>query len=204
MNSTACSPTFPSSIQWKGHVPGGKDYHFPIIQLDMVTTCLAAAGSKADPAQKLDGVNLLPYLNGANAGAPHDALYWRFGRQWAIRKGDWKLVVSTIDGPEPRLFNLADDIGKSKDLLAKNPANAKELKAQWDAWNAEQAKPLWVPRNYTETAKKDKKDVKQSRLGGFPLQELIPGAAWVRWEEMVATRLNPWNGRRRFEIVEND
>src|SRR5262249_14129808 len=44
------------------------------------------------PEWKLDGVNLLPYLRGEKKEAPHEALYWRFGGQMAIRKGDWKLV----------------------------------------------------------------------------------------------------------------
>ena len=44
------------------------------------------------PDWKLDGVNLLPYLEGKNTAAPHETLYWRFGEQMAIRQGDWKLV----------------------------------------------------------------------------------------------------------------
>ena len=39
----------------------------------------------------MDGVNLLPYLTGEKTGAPHEALYWRFGAKHAIRKGDWKV-----------------------------------------------------------------------------------------------------------------
>jgi arylsulfatase A-like enzyme len=31
-------------------------------------------------------------LLGADTTAPHEALYWRFGPQKAIRKGKWKLV----------------------------------------------------------------------------------------------------------------
>jgi arylsulfatase A-like enzyme len=147
----------PFCMQWKGTLPSGKDYHAPIIQLDLLPTCLAAAGSKSDPDMKLDGVNLLPYLTGANTSPPHEALYWRFGNQWAIRKGDWKLVVSSIDGPEPRLFNLADDIGEAKDLSRTHTDKRKELKTQWDAWNAEQAQPLWVPKAGKKEEKKQKK-----------------------------------------------
>ena len=135
----------PFCVQWKGKLPAGKTYDHPIIQLDILPTSLAAAGVKPDSTWKLDGVNLLPFLMNENAVRPHDALYWRFGEQWAIRKGDWKLVASRIDRNEPRLFNLADDIGEAKDLIATRPDKAKELKAAWDAWNAEQAKPLWQP-----------------------------------------------------------
>lgn len=144
----------PFLMQWKGRLPAGKTYDFPVIQLDLLPTAIAAAGGASDPSWKLDGVNLLPYLTGENAGRPHDALYWRFGEQWAIRQGDWKLVSSRVDGPDPRLFNLAEDIGEASDLAAKLPEKVKELRAAWDKWNAEQAKPLWE----AGAARRKKKD----------------------------------------------
>ena len=88
----------PFCVQWKGKIPAGTTYDHPIIQLDILPTAIAAAGGKVDPAWKLDGVDLMPYLTGKNKGAPHEMLYWRFGEQWAIRKGDWKLVASNVDG----------------------------------------------------------------------------------------------------------
>jgi arylsulfatase A-like enzyme len=135
----------PFCVQWKGTIPAGKVYDHPIIQLDLLPTVLTAAGGKVEPDWKLDGVDLLPYLTGKNAGQPHETLYWRFGPQWAIRKGDWKLVASSVDMNKPRLINLKDDIAEAKDLSEENPDKVKELKADWDKWNAEQMAPRWVP-----------------------------------------------------------
>ncbi len=136
----------PFVVQWKGKLPAGKTYDNPVIQLDLLPTALAAGGGKVDPEWKLDGVNLLPYLTGENKAKPHETLFWRFGEQWAIRKGDWKLVVSRIDGlKDPKLFNLAADIGEKEDLTAKHPEKVKELTDAWKAWNAEQKDPLWKP-----------------------------------------------------------
>jgi arylsulfatase A-like enzyme len=142
----------PFCVQWKGKVPGGKAYEHPIIQLDIAATCLAAAGATVDPAWKLDGVNLLPYLTGEKAGRPHEALFWRFGNQWAIRYIDWKLVVGNGAGTEPQLYNLAADISESKNLAADHPEKAKELRALWDKWNAEQAPPS-APKEQPAAAK---------------------------------------------------
>lgn len=133
----------PFLAQWKGRLPAGKTYERPVIQLDLLATAVAAAGGTLDRAWNLDGVDLLPFLTGRNAAAPHQTLYWRFGGQWAIRRGDWKLVVSRIDGAAPRLFNLAQDVGEAKDLAADRPDKVKELTAAWKAWNAEQKEPLW-------------------------------------------------------------
>lgn len=137
----------PFSVQWKGRIPSGQVYDHPVQNLDILPTAVVAAGGTVDPAWKLDGVDLLPYVTGRNKARPHETLYWRFGDQWAIRKGDWKLVVSRVDKNQKRLINLAEDIGEANDLLAKFPQKAEELEADWKKWNAEQAAPLWKPAN---------------------------------------------------------
>jgi arylsulfatase A-like enzyme len=141
----------PFMVQWKGHLPAGKVCRDPIISLDIVPTVLAAAGKAVSPDWKLDGVNLLPYLTGDKAGKPHDVLYWRFHTKHAIRVGDWKLV-NQQDTARPELYNLADDIGESKDLADKMPDKVKELDKAWQAWNAELQAPKWIRQDArTET-----------------------------------------------------
>lgn len=133
----------PFLAQWPGKLPAGKVYDKPVIQMDITSTALAEAGIKTDDT--LDGINLLPYFNGTNPGTPHEALYWRFGQQTAIRMGDWKLVraAARMMQTGPHLFNLADDIGEKNDLAMKNPEKLKELEAAWKKWNAELAPPSW-------------------------------------------------------------
>jgi arylsulfatase A-like enzyme len=133
----------PFCVQWKGKIPAGVTYPKPVIQLDILPTALTAAGATIDPAWKLDGVDLMPFITGKNNVRPHEMLYWRFGEQWAIRKGDWKLVASRIDKNVPRLIDLAADIGEANDLSVKEPEKLAELTKAWKAWNAEQVEPLW-------------------------------------------------------------
>ena len=143
----------PFIISWPGHVKPAV-YEEPVIQLDASATALAAAGVNVKPEQKLDGVDLIPFLSGEEAGSPHDALFWRFGGQMAIRVGQYKLVrydlnADTLAGGRsagvtaPKLYNLANDIGEAKDLAATMPDKVAELQSRWDAWNSELAKPLW-------------------------------------------------------------
>lgn len=131
----------PFVVQWKGKLPADKVYDKPVIQLDLNATTLAAAGVEVEKNWKIDGVNLLPFLDGKNTDAPHEALYWRFGNQMAIRKGDYKLVQ--YDATGRKLYNLAKDIGESDDLAKKEPDKFKELETLWQAWNKELAEPLW-------------------------------------------------------------
>lgn len=143
----------PFVISWPGHVkPGVSDQ--PAIQLDLHVTALAAAGVDVKPEWKLDGVNLLPFLAGENTGAPHEALYWRFGEQMAMRMGEWKLVrydtnadTQTGGRRQPvtafKLYNLTSDIHEDHDLAAANPGKVSELQAKWNEWNRSNVKPLW-------------------------------------------------------------
>jgi arylsulfatase A-like enzyme len=110
-------------MQWKGRVPAGTEYHKPIIQLDILPTALGAAGVKARPAWKLDGVNLLDYVGRSRRDAPHDVLYWRFGDLLALRSDDWK-VVRTWDNTSPQLFNLAKDLGEKNQAAYRDARRA--------------------------------------------------------------------------------
>lgn len=142
------------ALRWPAKLPAGKEYSQPVIQLDILPTCLAAAGVAIEPDWKLDGVDLLPYLRGEQAAPPHESLYWRLGDQMAIRQGDWKLVrydLAADDGQagqasEAKLYNLADDVGESRDLAPTNPTKLDELQSAWDRWSGELAPPLWGER----------------------------------------------------------
>lgn len=140
----------PFLIRWSGVLLAGKVDDRPIIQLDILPTALAAAGVEVDPAWKLDGVNLLPYLTGHNDALPHRALYWRSTPQAAIRSGPWKLVKWRMPGKEakktsltaPELYNLDDDISETKNLAAAYPEKVRELAALWDEWNKSTRVPI--------------------------------------------------------------
>jgi arylsulfatase A-like enzyme len=134
----------PMIVRWTGHLPAGKVYDKPVIALDIAPTAVAAAGGSPSDDPRIDGVDLLPYLSGEKAGAPHEALYWRFGDQSAIRKGDWKLV--RIGTGAPRLFNLAEDIGEQHDLSGTHPEKVKELDDALKGWMSQLAPPLWLNR----------------------------------------------------------
>ncbi|HNX34888.1 MAG TPA: sulfatase-like hydrolase/transferase [Kiritimatiellia bacterium] len=146
----------PFVAQWKGRIPAGRVLNHPVIQVDVVATALAAAGAEIASEWKLDGANLLPLMEGRTDAAPHEALYWRFGVQYAVRQGDWKLVKAHID-QAPRLHNLAQDPGEQTDLAAQNPDKVKQLQALWDAWNAGNEPPRWIDNRWNGDGAKPKK-----------------------------------------------
>jgi arylsulfatase A-like enzyme len=154
----------PFIAQWKGRIPGGQVIDHPVIQVDVLPTAIAAAGGTIQPEWKLDGANLLPCMEGKTKAAPHEALYWRFGVQYAIRQGDWKLVKPHIDSP-PLLFNLIQDPGEQTDLAASQPGKAKQLQQLWDAWNANNESPRWIDVRWNGNGPAEKKGAKRPGAG---------------------------------------
>jgi arylsulfatase A-like enzyme len=129
-------------MQWPGKIPTGQVNDTPVISLDLFPTTLAAAGLMPREGLKLDGVNLLPWVKSSRTDQPHDALYWRFKPQWAIREGNMKLV-SSRKLPEPALYDLAADPAETTDLAANQPNVVKHLREKYDVWNAQNIEPLW-------------------------------------------------------------
>ena len=76
---------------WKGH-SRRNGFNEPVIQLDVLPTALAADGVSAQPEWRLDGINILPLLEGKARQNRARDLFFRYGAQLAVRSGEWKLV----------------------------------------------------------------------------------------------------------------
>jgi len=150
----------PFLMQWKAKLPAGKVDDRPVIQLDIQPTALAVAGVAIKSEWKFDGVNLLPYLTGEKQDSPHDALFWRFGHQRAVRSGDWKM---TDIGEGAKLFNLAKDIGEKSDLASTEADKLKQLEAAYAEWNNSNIEPAWGKANRGEGKKTNPDQAKKKK-----------------------------------------
>ena len=131
----------PFLMRWPNRLKAGTRFPHAISHLDIMPTALGAA-SLVPRAQIIDGVNLLPYLNGQKAGAPHDMLIWREGHYQAVLSDGWKMQRS--NNPEKiRLFNLAQDPFEKKDLSVARGDKLAELNRLLDDHNDQQAEPMW-------------------------------------------------------------
>ncbi|MCE9520223.1 MAG: sulfatase-like hydrolase/transferase, partial [Verrucomicrobia bacterium] len=124
----------PFVAAWPGAIPAGQTYEHPVINLDVTATSVALAGLPHD--KKLDGVNLMPFLTGANKAAPHDYLFWRWRSQAAVLEFPWKLIV--LGDHEKFLFNVTNPEGElaANNLLAQHPDVVARLENKLKAWSA--------------------------------------------------------------------
>jgi len=139
----------PFAMQWPGHLPKGLTYNRPVLSLDIYATITALAKVPGKPGNPLDGVNLVPYLTGRKTGAPHDKIYLRMPNRgaYAIRSGDYKLVVPARDQPA-ELYDLSTDISECRNLAETKPAVLKQLAKEQSAWSRQMKFP--APPGTTE------------------------------------------------------
>ncbi|MFC2115055.1 sulfatase [Bacteroidota bacterium] len=140
----------PFIVSWPARFSGAREIHTPVISLDILPTVLDAAGIKAPEDKSFDGKSILPVLEGKK-DVLHQNLFWSEGGgsgEWAVRSGDWKLVVHK---DKIELFDLKNDVGEKTDLSAKNPDVVNKLTALYDEWLDEMAEPMhepgkrWIP-----------------------------------------------------------
>ena len=129
---------------WKGKIPAGVRYQHPVSSTDIFSTSVAAAGGVLPNDREYDGVDLMPYLTGADAGVPHEQLFWRADHIWAIRDGKYKLILSTRDG-WAELHDLEVDKSEQIDLREQMPEVYEKLRTEHEQWQKEKLhkKPMW-------------------------------------------------------------
>lgn len=138
----------PFMMRWPDKVDAGQVYRNVVSTMDVFTTSLVAGGGALPTDRVFDGVDLAPYITGADAGLPHDQLAWRRTPHASIRAGDWKLWKS-LDGKFTLLFNLKDDPNEATNLAEAEPAKLKELSDAFDLWAKDMKDPAWPSRPFT-------------------------------------------------------
>ncbi len=131
----------PSVVSWPGKIPQGDVRDQAAFGCDWLPTIADYVGCPT-LADSLDGRSLRAVIDSPTAASPHEHLYWRLGNgggaQWAVRKGDWKLLGNPKDPRQPNaltdddqifLVNLDQDLGETQNASTKHPAKVAELKA---------------------------------------------------------------------------
>ena len=114
----------PMIVAWPDHIKPGTETDFMCSFWDLMPTLRELTGTGV--AEGLDGVSLLPLLEGRKGQKEHEYLYFEFqelgGRQ-AVREGPWKLVHMAVRSANPyyELYNLDTDPGETEDVAELYP-----------------------------------------------------------------------------------
>jgi arylsulfatase A-like enzyme len=182
----------PLLVRWPGTVSAGQVCETPVVLTDLVPTLLEAAGvDVAKTVGPLDGVSITKLLRGEPL--PARTLFWHFpnytnqgGRPaGAVRDGDWKLVEQYEDS-SVELYNLAQDIGETKDLATAEPERAAELRGKLAAWRASVGARMPTPNPAFDAALHRRLYIDQDPsklIAAATAAETEP--AWTAWREVM-------------------
>jgi arylsulfatase A-like enzyme len=142
----------PGIVRYPEKLAAGTVETTPVTALDIFPTLAAFIGATTDPDVPLDGQSLWPLLgpDAAPAWGRGKPLFWAIetpdGLEFALRDGDWKLLLDG-DGSPRYLFNLAEDYYEVYNRLADEPGVVDRLKRRFRAYRRELAQdPLALAR----------------------------------------------------------
>jgi arylsulfatase A-like enzyme len=127
----------PFIVRWPGTVKPGSVSNQLVHQADFIRTCAEILGTKLPDNAGEDSFSLLPLLRGEDKPVRANAVSASSQGTPAVRLGHWKYIPAPGSGgwgtggdqSQPvQLYNLADDIGETKNLAAEQPARVGEMK----------------------------------------------------------------------------
>jgi arylsulfatase A-like enzyme len=140
----------PLIVRWPGVTPAGSVCHEPVMSIDFLPTYLEIAA--LPPRADVDGKNLAALFRDPAGRLDRAVLYWHYPHYHpggatpygAIRARDWKLIEFYEDD-HVELYNLADDLGETKDLAGSMPERADALRRQLHEWRQSVAAQMPTP-----------------------------------------------------------
>lgn len=132
----------PFIARWPAKIKGGMKTSALACLTDIYTTLESITEQKRQPLGGEDGYDLTPVFNGEATSGRDTLISHSIGGSFAIRQGPWKLCLSAGSGgwsnpresaakkqglPPMQLFNLDEDPGETKNLVATQPAIVEAL-----------------------------------------------------------------------------
>jgi arylsulfatase A-like enzyme len=137
----------PFIVRWPAAIKAGSENDETICTADLMATCAVIVGYTLKDNEGEDSYNLLPLLKGEPLANPlrEATVHHSINGSFAIRKGDWKLIMCPGSGgwsaprpdnpeaikglPRIQLYNLKQDPSETENLQETHPGIVEELKA---------------------------------------------------------------------------
>ncbi|WMI64518.1 sulfatase-like hydrolase/transferase [Aestuariibaculum sp. YM273] len=133
----------PTIISWKNHLPENIVNDEFLMNIDWMPTL--AKLCKLDKIEtEIDGIDMSGMIKRPNTASKRTSAFWKYGKQWVVRKGNWKLIgfpkdtshKGELNLEEDALFlsDLSQDVSEMTNLASKYPEKVKELTQEFLAW----------------------------------------------------------------------
>jgi len=125
---------------WPGHIKPGLVVDEMMHIVDMYPTIAGVAGADLGKTKPLDGMDVWPTVSEGKPSPRETLVYNVEPYRAGVRKGNWKLVWTTLLPQRVELFDLAKDPSESTNVAEQYPDKVKELET-WATELAKQAAP---------------------------------------------------------------
>ncbi len=123
----------PAIAWWPGVIKANQQNRSQLMTMDIFPTLVDLADGEIP--ENLDGISFKNLLLKDEKMAERD-LFWEFKGKFATRRGNWKLILESPND-KPQLFDLANDIGETKNIAPKHPEIVSELHKKLEDWYTE-------------------------------------------------------------------
>jgi arylsulfatase A-like enzyme len=117
----------PFIVRWPSVVAPGCVSSQLVHQADVMATVAEILGTRLPDNAGEDSVSLLALLRGQEQAVRTHAVSCATSGLPSLRRGSWKFFVDEAD--RPQLYQLADDIGETRNLAADQPELVAEMRA---------------------------------------------------------------------------
>ena len=124
----------PFIVRWPGVVPPGSTCDQLVHQADVLATLADILGTPLPAHAGEDSFSLLPLLRGGTAPVRENAVSCASTGTPGFRSGSWKLILAADPpaGTDVALYDLAHDLGETRNLAAADPGRVAAMKAQFE------------------------------------------------------------------------
>ena len=138
----------PLIVRWPGRIAPAVSAEV-VCLTDLMATCAAITNATLAKDAARDSYDLTPVLRGEQQDTPlrEATVHHSYDGVFAIRQGPWKYIEGpgsggwlekgTKDDPLVQLYNLAEDVGETKNLQAEHPEIVTRLAGLLDAYRAQ-------------------------------------------------------------------
>ena len=119
----------PLIVRWPGKVPAGKTSAHVGAFWDVMPTVASLGNAGKWVPRDIDGISFVNALKQQGQQDHHDYLFWAFyerGGARALRQQQWKIVQQPYH-TAPRLYDLEQDLGETRDLAERHPEVVRRL-----------------------------------------------------------------------------
>ena len=132
----------PLFMRWPAQIRPGTRIAGPVSHFDIFATAGHVAGATLPRDRAIDGVDLMPWVEGRATGAPHQTLFWRDGAYRVVRDGDWKLQA--LDLPHVSLlYDMQADPSERRNVASLHPDIVARLTGLLAQHDRQSVKPAW-------------------------------------------------------------